>query len=43
MVSMTTSTTSTPGPLSAAAAPVTVGIGPVSIDDVVAVARHGAT
>lgn len=43
MVSMTTSTTSTPGPLSAAAAPVTVGIGPVSFDDVVAVARHNAS
>jgi len=43
MVNMTTSTTSTPGPLSAAAAPVTVGIGPVSFDDVVAVARHNAT
>lgn len=43
MVSMTTSTTSTPGPLSEAAAPVTVGIGPVSFDDVVAVARHNAS
>lgn len=32
-----------PAPAHAAAASVTIGTGPVSIDDVVAVARHGAT